>query len=112
MAERVALIASLIAFLSACVGIMLRLDRSLFVLRIQFSLRTLLIAVTAAGMTCGFWARAHDAVRNGRLNFAQMLVLLLLVTTGLVLTSILVFRRTPCRLPYRPQVPSGRRDVR
>lgn len=43
MVERLALIVSLTAFLAACIGIVLHLDRSLFVIRTQFSLRTLLV---------------------------------------------------------------------
>ena len=43
MIERVALTVSLISFFAACVGIVLRWDRSLFVFQVRFSLSTLLI---------------------------------------------------------------------
>src|SRR5437773_1800017 len=41
--EKVALDVSLIAFLSACIGMVLRCDCTLFIIRVQYSLRTLLI---------------------------------------------------------------------
>jgi hypothetical protein len=43
MFERVALTVACVAFLGACVGLVLRRDRSLFPICVQFSLRTLLI---------------------------------------------------------------------
>ena len=58
MVERVALTVSLIALLVAFVGVILRVDRALFVVSAQFSLRTLLILLAVLPPTCagGYWS--------------------------------------------------------
>jgi len=48
MVERAALIVALFAVLGACIGLLLHLDRSLFSIRYQFSLLTLLIVLAIA----------------------------------------------------------------
>jgi hypothetical protein len=48
MIERIALTFALIAFLMACVCLVLRWDQALFALRLRFSLRTLLVLLAIA----------------------------------------------------------------
>jgi hypothetical protein len=50
-----------------------------------FRLRTLLIALTFAGMWCGNWALALDAVRKGQVNIAQLLVIVFVWAFGIFL---------------------------
>jgi hypothetical protein len=73
MVERIALTVSLIAFLSACVGMALRLDRSLFSFRVQMSLRTMLIlAAILPPMLAGGLKLWEVVERNGRRRARQL----------------------------------------
>ena len=58
MVERAALIVATAASVGAFIGLLMRVDRSLFVIRYQFSLLTLLIMLAVAPplAAAGYWA--------------------------------------------------------
>jgi hypothetical protein len=49
----------------------------------RFRLRTLMIAVTLAGMTCAYWMMALDSARKGQVNITQLLVIVLAWAFGI-----------------------------
>jgi len=67
MVERVALAVAATASIGALIGLLMRLDRSLFVIRYQFSLLTLLIVLAVAPPVgaVGFWTwKTHKPPRS------------------------------------------------
>jgi len=50
----------------------------------RYRLRTLLIAVTFTGMTCGNWAMVLDALRKGQVSIAQLLVVVAVWALGIL----------------------------
>jgi|SRR3954447_10909598 hypothetical protein len=67
MAERAALVVASFALVGACMGLLMRLDRSLLVIRYQFSLLTLLIVLGVLPPlgAVGYWTwKTHKPPRS------------------------------------------------